>query len=312
MKAQGSGMPRAPPPTKPTWSAKIEKTVSLTGKPAVSFADIVRAEVRSCPVTPVRSGDQSQRRAETPPTLAQQWQNAHSPEVLPKPQLELAPELLPQPRPLVGVRRPVLNWLQQFMLDAYAPRLCEEGYDDLIHLCYLTEEEINEVMQDVGMKKGHARTFLREWIKLRDNCKSTSEVTTSESAPDAPADSADADRDAAAEREADTTACPLSPERHDNEEPAVWPSLPAHGGDGARPIKKKALRMQNRPFERKDACKYEHAGEQRLTELLGSAEFAEGRVSSDVPASVNASMPSVVLPDHCFLCTGRACSRGHR
>ena len=35
--------------------------------------------------------------------------------------------------------------------------------------------------------------------------------------------------------------------------------------------------------------------EKRLTELLGSAEFAEGRVSSDVPASVNASMPGAVL-----------------
>jgi len=34
--------------------------------------------------------------------------------------------------------------------------------------------------------------------------------------------------------------------------------------------------------------------EKRLTELLGSAEFAEGRVSSDEPASVNASMPGAV------------------
>ncbi len=34
--------------------------------------------------------------------------------------------------------------------------------------------------------------------------------------------------------------------------------------------------------------------EMRLTKLLGSAEFAEGRVSSDVPASVNASMPGAV------------------
>ena len=74
----------------------------------------------------------------------------------------------------------------------------------------------------MSVSKGHARTFKREWIKLRDNSKGTPEefeATTAEGAPDAPAEGADADRDAAAEREADATACPLCFERYDSEEP---------------------------------------------------------------------------------------------
>eukprot|EP01045_Picozoa_sp_COSAG04_P012742 COSAG04_NODE_870_length_9725_cov_3.580303_8_plen_83_part_00 len=50
-------------------------------------------------------------------------------------------------------RGPIVDWLQQLKLDAYAASLCDEGYDDIIHLCYLNEEEIDEVMQDVHMKK---------------------------------------------------------------------------------------------------------------------------------------------------------------
>ena len=70
------------------------------------------------------------------------------------------------------------------------------------------------------MSKGHARTFKREWIKLRDNMKSTpEESTTAEGAPDAPAEGAVADRDVAAEREAGATACPLCFEQYDSEEP---------------------------------------------------------------------------------------------
>ena len=69
----------------------------------------------------------------------------------------------------------------------------------------------------MSVSKGHARTFKREWIKLRDNSKSIPEATISEA--DAPADEADADRDAAAEREADAPACPLCFERYDSEEP---------------------------------------------------------------------------------------------
>ena len=46
MKAQGSGMPRAPPPAKPTWSAKVDLAPKVVSpdKPVVSFAEIVRAE----------------------------------------------------------------------------------------------------------------------------------------------------------------------------------------------------------------------------------------------------------------------------
>ncbi len=37
----------------------------------------------------------------------------------------------------------------------------DQGYDDVVHLYDLTEEEIDVIVEDVQMKKGHARTFKR-------------------------------------------------------------------------------------------------------------------------------------------------------
>ena len=50
---------------------------------------------------------------------------------------------------------------------AYAQALEDDGYDDLQHITGLDEQEIDEVLEEIGMKKGHRRTFKREWAKLQ-------------------------------------------------------------------------------------------------------------------------------------------------
>ena len=51
--------------------------------------------------------------------------------------------------------------------EAYAQALADDGYDDLQHITGLDEQEIDEVLEEIGMKKGHRRTFKREWAKLQ-------------------------------------------------------------------------------------------------------------------------------------------------
>jgi hypothetical protein len=44
-----------------------------------------------------------------------------------------------------------------------------------VHITYVTEEEIDEILRDIGMKKGHKMTFKREWAKL--NCAASNWYT---------------------------------------------------------------------------------------------------------------------------------------
>ena len=61
----------------------------------------------------------------------------------------------------------IRSWLRRFKLEAYAEALEDDGYDDLQHLTGLDEQEIDEVLEEIEMKKGHRRTFKREWAKLQ-------------------------------------------------------------------------------------------------------------------------------------------------
>lgn len=61
----------------------------------------------------------------------------------------------------------IRSWLRRFKLEAYAQALADDGYDDLQHITGLDEQEIDEVLEEIGMKKGHRRTFKREWAKLQ-------------------------------------------------------------------------------------------------------------------------------------------------
>ena len=48
-------------------------------------------------------------------------------------------------------------WLKQHKLLAYLPALEEQGYDDLIVLCSLTDDELRALVEDIDMKPGHRR-----------------------------------------------------------------------------------------------------------------------------------------------------------
>jgi len=61
----------------------------------------------------------------------------------------------------------IRSWLRRCKLEAYAQALEDDGYDDLQHITGLDEKEIDEVLEEIGMKKGHRRTFKREWAKLQ-------------------------------------------------------------------------------------------------------------------------------------------------
>ena len=95
-------------------------------------------------------------------TLRDRMSGAAEPELEPEPVTDL-----PEGVPGVASDTSIHSWLQQFKLEAYAQPLADDGYDDLEHIKDLTEEEIDEVLEDVEMKKGHRRTFKREWNKLQ-------------------------------------------------------------------------------------------------------------------------------------------------
>ena len=61
----------------------------------------------------------------------------------------------------------IRSWLRRCKLEAYAQALEDDGYDDLQHITGLDEQEIDKVLEEIGMKKGHRRTFKREWAKLQ-------------------------------------------------------------------------------------------------------------------------------------------------
>jgi hypothetical protein len=60
----------------------------------------------------------------------------------------------------------VLDWLTQIKLASYADGMSEQGYDDLQFLRDANEADIDELIVDVRMKKGHAKKFKLEWKAL--------------------------------------------------------------------------------------------------------------------------------------------------
>ena len=61
-----------------------------------------------------------------------------------------------------------------------------------MHITDVTEEEIDEILGDIGMKKGHKRTFKREWAKLK--CAAYAPVSsTNTSASAMPVEANDSD-----------------------------------------------------------------------------------------------------------------------
>ena len=59
----------------------------------------------------------------------------------------------------------IRSWLRRCKLEAYAQALEDDLH--VQHITGLDEQEIDEVLEEIGMKKGHRRTFKREWAKLQ-------------------------------------------------------------------------------------------------------------------------------------------------
>ena len=77
----------------------------------------------------------------------------------------------PEPQPEVAAHgsssaTTLVDWLSGFKLQSYADAMAEQGYDDLVFLRDLGEHDIDELVADVKMKKGHAKKFKVEWQKL--------------------------------------------------------------------------------------------------------------------------------------------------
>ena len=103
-----------------------------------------------------------------------------------QPEPELEPELLGavetskpertcvRPAPPGQADRPqhdsasaVRKWLARIKLEAYADAIVEQqGYDALEFLVDLREEDIDELIDDVRMKKGHGERFKSSWQLL--------------------------------------------------------------------------------------------------------------------------------------------------
>ena len=63
----------------------------------------------------------------------------------------------------------VTDWLHWQGLDAYSNRFVEEGYDDLQGLRELQQSEIEEVLEDLHITKGHIPIMRQALIDLREN-----------------------------------------------------------------------------------------------------------------------------------------------
>jgi Ca2+-binding EF-hand superfamily protein len=57
-------------------------------------------------------------------------------------------------------------WLERHELDAYSDRLREAGYSSMRFLQAASEDDIQEAIRDVAMKKGHAKVFMLAWTEL--------------------------------------------------------------------------------------------------------------------------------------------------
>lgn len=60
-------------------------------------------------------------------------------------------------------------WLEQHELEEYTNGLVEAGYSSMRFLVAATLDDIEEAMQEVSMKKGHARVFTDAWAALMAN-----------------------------------------------------------------------------------------------------------------------------------------------
>lgn len=70
-------------------------------------------------------------------------------------------------------------WLQTVKLDRYASAIKDAGYDELQFLQDAQEEDIDEVLVDIKMKKPHVRTFKKAWRLLLEP-STTSELDDEE------------------------------------------------------------------------------------------------------------------------------------
>lgn len=61
----------------------------------------------------------------------------------------------------------VEEWLTSVELSRFAGAIIEQGYESLKYLQDADEEDIDELVTDVGMKKPQAKRLLREWQKLK-------------------------------------------------------------------------------------------------------------------------------------------------
>jgi hypothetical protein len=57
-------------------------------------------------------------------------------------------------------------WLNSIKLDRYHEKIVEKGYDELEFLKDADEEDINEMIETIGMKKPHIKTFLKNLALL--------------------------------------------------------------------------------------------------------------------------------------------------
>ena len=62
----------------------------------------------------------------------------------------------------------VIKWLEDIGLSDYKNNFIAEGYDDLVFIMNFNEEQLDELVDDVGMtKKGHVMKLKVELQKLK-------------------------------------------------------------------------------------------------------------------------------------------------
>ena len=66
------------------------------------------------------------------------------------------------PREVIGT---IEDWLQSISLQQYSEAVGEYGYDSLLTLDAASEEDLQDMMEAVGMKKPHRRVLIEQWTK---------------------------------------------------------------------------------------------------------------------------------------------------
>ena len=57
------------------------------------------------------------------------------------------------------------DWLKSISLQQYAEAVGDYGYDSLLALDAASEEDLQEMMEAVDMKKPHRRLLMEQWKK---------------------------------------------------------------------------------------------------------------------------------------------------